>query len=378
MNVTNDTQGDVETLAAANNCLGFRLLPQLVEPESGENVVLSPWSVALALAMTYNGAEGATKRAMAEVLGTAGWALEDVNRANAALLTLQEALDPQVQLAVANALWTAPGVEPAPDFRRRIQERYAATVATLDFAAPDAAATINRWVARETKDRIEKLVTPGDLQQALLVLTNAVHFKGLWTVPFDEANTEERDFIRLDGSRQRHPMMTQSGRYAYYEDEHLQAVSLPYDKGRVDMVVILPRPALPIAEFLAALTAERWQAWTHQFYEMEGEIVLPRFKVTYGADLLSPLVTLGGEAFAGPDFLGMGAGPLIIGQVIHKTFLEVNEEGTEAAAATAVVMRKSLVQPFRMVVDRPFFCAIRDRETGALLFMGLVLDPTAI
>jgi serpin B len=247
----------------------------------------------------------------------------------------------------------------------------------LDFAAPDAAATINRWVTTATNQRIRELVTPADLQQALLVLTNAVHFKGLWAAPFDEANTEERDFTLLDGRRRRHPMMVQSGRYAYYEDEHLQAVSLPYGRGRVDMVVLLPRPALPITAFLAALTTERWQAWTSQLHPMEGKIVLPRFKVTYGTDLLPALTALGGASFAGPDFLGMGAGPLVIGQVIHKTFLEVDEEGTEAAAATAVVMRKSLAQPFCMVVDRPFLCAIRDRETGALLFIGLVLDPTA-
>jgi len=169
--------------------------------------------------------------------------------------------------------------------------------------------------------------------------------------------------------------MSQSGYYDYYENESFQAVSLPYGERRISMYVFLPKPTISIGEFQKALTTENWQQWMSRFHKMEGNVVLPRFKVEYGVDLLPSLVALGGGELAGVDFLSMGAGPLVISNVIHKTFVEVNEEGTEAAAATAVLMRMGIVQRFSMIVDRPFFCAIRDNETGTLLFMGFVPDP---
>jgi serpin B len=173
-------------------------------------------------------------------------------------------------------------------------------------------------------------------------------------------------------------MMLQSGQYGYYESEQFQAVSLPYGERRISMYVFLPKSTASIREFQKDLTADNWQNWMKGFSEREGDIVLPRFKVEYGAELLPILTTLGGPEFAGEDFRGMGAGPLIISNVIHKTFVEVNEEGTEAAAATAVGMPKSapMFRRFRMVIDRPFFCAIRDNKTGALLFMGFVMQPS--
>jgi len=376
MNTANDTDSDVGKLVAADNGLGFRLLSRLVGQEAGENVFLSSFSVAMALAMAYNGAEGETKRAMAEILGLTGLGLREVNRAGAVFVSMQESLDPQVQLTIANSIWARDGIELARDFIRRIEDSYSGEVANLEFGDPGAADVINEWVIRKTREKIRNLVTSGDLSSAMLVLIDAVYFKGIWTAQFDEQRTEERAFTLLDGSRKRHPLMAQSGRYDYYENELFQAVSLPYGEGRISMVVLLPRPAVSVAGFLKALTAENWRRWTSRFYEREGDVVLPRFKMEYGADILPHLVALGGAELAGPDFLGMGAGPLTISKVMHKTFVEVNEEGTEAAAATAMTMVMGLGHRFSMVVDRPFFCAIRDRETGLLLFMGFVLDPT--
>jgi len=169
--------------------------------------------------------------------------------------------------------------------------------------------------------------------------------------------------------------MSQSGYYDYYENESFQAVSLPYGERRISMYVFLPKPTISIGEFQKALTTENWQQWMSRFHKMEGNVVLPRFKVEYGVDLLPNLVALGGGELAGVDFLSMSAGPLVISKVIHKTFIEVNEEGTEAAAATAVLMLRGVVRRFSMIVDRPFFCAIRDNETGTLLFIGFVPDP---
>ena len=372
---------DVSELVAANNDLGFRLLSQLVEQDSGRNVFLSSFSVAIALAMTYNGAEGRTRQALAEVLGFARPGsqevdLREVNQANAAFMSMQDGLDPGIQLAIANSIWTRNDIEPAPEFVHRIMDYYAGEVASVDFSDPGAAGTINEWVAGKTNGKITELVTPAIVSAAMLILINAIYFKGIWTSQFDEENTEERAFTLLDGSRKQHPMMSQSGHFDYCTNESFQAISLPYGERRISMYVFLPGPATSISEFRNTLTAENWQQWMSRFYEMEGDIVLPRFKVEYGADILPNLMALGGAELAGVDFLGMGAGPLEISKVIHKTFVEVNEEGTQAAAATAVVPVKSLGDRFSMIIDRPFFCAIRDNETGTLLFMGFVLDPT--
>jgi len=172
-------------------------------------------------------------------------------------------------------------------------------------------------------------------------------------------------------------MMSQSSQYLYYEREKFQAVSLPYGDGRVSMYIFLPKESSSIEEFQTLLTVENWRSWMSRFYEMEGDIELPRFKSEYCKVLNDALITLGmGESFSGDaNFEGMGAGALTISQVIHKAFIEVNEEGSEAAVATAVIMTKGFKSKFRMMVNRPFFYAIRDNQTGVLLFMGFVLNP---
>jgi serine protease inhibitor len=376
MHTSNEANSDVNRLVAANNDFGFRLLSLLVEEDADKTVFISSFSVAIALAMTYNGAEGKTKEAMAETLGLKGLTLQQVNEANAGFMLMQKSLDPKVQLAIANSIWVRDGIVLSPDFIRRIKVYYAGKVAGLDFSDSGAADIINQWVAVKTYEKIRELVTPPIVSLAELILINAIYFKGIWTNRFDKEKTTESDFNLLDGSRKRHPMMLQSGNYDYYENDEFQAVSLPYGERRISLYVFLPKPTFSISDFQKALTIENWQQWMSEFDEMKGAIVLPRFKVEYGEDLLPGLMALGGKVIAGSDFESMGAGPLLISKVIHKTFVEVNEEGTEAAAVTAVVMRKTMTYDrFSMVVDRPFFCAIRDNETGAVLFMGFVLDP---
>lgn len=376
MHTSSEANSDVNRLVTANNDFGFRLMSLLVEEDADKNVFISSFSVAIALAMTYNGAQGKTKEAMAETLGLKGLSLQQVNEANAGFMSMQKSLDPKVQLAIANSIWVRDGIVPSPDFIRRIKVYYAGKVASLDFSDSGAADIINQWVAEKTYEKIRELVTPPIVSLAELILINAIYFKGIWTNRFDKEKTTESDFNLLDGSRKRHPMMSQSGNYEYYENDEFQAVSLPYGERRISLYVFLPKPTFSISDFQKALTIENWQQWMSEFDDMKGAIVLPRFKVEYGEDLLPGLMALGGKAIAGIDFESMGAGPLLISNVIHKTFVEVNEEGTEAAAATAVVMKRAMTYDrFSMVVDRPFFCAIRDNETGAVLFMGFVLDP---
>lgn len=366
---------DLDRLVAASNDLGFRLLTQLAATEDGKNVFLSSFSAAIALSMAYNGAEGETKQALARLLGVDGLDLAEINEASTALMAMADGLGADVRLAIANSIWLRNGISASPNFIGRIVEHYRGQVASLDFTTMEAVKTINHWVSRETQGKIAELVTLNLIRDAILILINAIYFKGIWTNKFDAEKTSERPFTLPDGSQKSHPMMAQSGRYHYFENELCQAVSLPYGDGRVSMLLFLPRPTRSLDDFLRALTPENWSQWIAHFVQMKGSIVLPRFKVEYGTDLFPTLVELGGDALRAVDFLGMGAGPLMISHVIHKTFIEVNEEGTEAAAATAVLMTRSIEPSFQMVMDRPFFCAIRDNETGMLLFIGVLNDP---
>jgi len=369
----------VNKLVSAYECFSFQLLSQLVKQDPDTNVFVSPFSVAIALVMTYNGAQGNTEQAIAKALGLEGLSLQEINAANQRLLSIGDNLNSQIQIAFANSLWVKQGISLDDDFVQRLKAAYLSEAANLDFVNPDAATTINRWVAEKTQEKIKELVAPIQIKNAILVLINAIYFKGIWTQQFDKDRTKERPFTLPDGSLRSHPMMSQSSQYLYYEREKFQAVSLPYGDGRVSMYIFLPKESSSIEEFKTLLTVENWRSWMSRFYEMEGDIELPRFKSEYCKVLNDALITLGmGEAFSDDaNFEGMGAGALTISQVIHKAFIEVNEEGSEAAAATVVIMTRGggVISKFRMMVNRPFFYAIRDNQTGALLFMGFVLNP---
>ncbi len=328
--------------------------------------------------MTYNGARGTTKQAMADALGVRGLSLQEINEANKALRIGMEALDPRVELESANSLWAHEGIEFEADFIRRNEEFYRAKVTSLNLGAPEALSTINGWVNEATAGKIDDLVGPGDLIQAILLLLNAIYFKGMWHRQFDKEATSEGTFSLPDGGRKTTLMMHQSGRYRYFENRQFQAASLPYGDGRVSMYLFLPNKKTSLTEFQKNLNWESWNVWMSQFREVEGDISVPRFKVEYEAELKEALEALGmGIAFrSGANFEGMCAGPLQISVVRHKSYMEVNEEGTEASAATAVSMARGFPpERFSMIVDRPFFCAIRDDQTGLNLFTGVLLDP---
>ena len=368
-----------KSLVAANTRFAFKLFSQLTERGPGKNIFISPASVFLALAMTYNGAAGETQRGMAEALELAGMSLDEVNRAGAELLRSLRSIDPQVRLAVANSLWGRQDITFSREFLRRCADFYGAEVQTLDFADPRALAVINGWVRQHTDGKIEKILDQIE-SATLLVLLNAIYFKGNWTRPFDRQRTEERAFHLLGGGQKQLPLMTQSGEYQYYEDKDFQAVGLPYGGERLSMYLFLPEQRGGLAAFQQRLSDKNWSAWMRQFRKTEGTIALPRFKLEYEVTLNQALQALGmAAAFSRrADFAGMGAGALKIDEVRHKTFVEVNEEGTEAAAVTAVTMMRASFVPkrtFRMVVDRPFFCAIRDNQSSAILFMGAIVEP---
>jgi serpin B len=360
---------------------GLALFETLRQESPQSNVLISPASVAIALTMTYNGAAGDTQAAMAEVLRLQGMDIQTINQANQALQEYWASADPAIELAVANSLWYNQDLPVHADFIERMQAVYQAEVAALDFTNPAAKATINDWVKGQTRDRIPTIVDNIPADQ-LMFLINAVYFKGDWTQAFDPELTEDRPFTLLDGSDIQHPGMIQQGDYLYLETDQFQAVSLPYGEEALSFEVILPAEGVALEEFYQQLTPENWQTWMSQLRSRPGSLQLPRFQFAYEADLIPALKALGMEvAFTdSADFSGLTPLAAAINQVRHKTFIDVTEEGTEAAAVTSIgIMPTSIPAqpdpPFQMEVDRPFLVAIRDRQTGALLFLGSVVDP---
>lgn len=370
---------------AANSKFAFKLYEQAVKHRGQKNLLISPTSVMLALAMTYNGAEGETRRAMADALSLQGISLEDVNRAAADLTAALSSTDPKVQLQIANSLWAKKAFTLKPAFVQRSKQYYAAEVTSLDFADPTAPETINSWVSRNTDGRIKEAVERIE-SEVILFLINVIYFKGQWQYTFEKEKTKD-DVFRLAGGRQKKlPMMFQSGKFLYQKGKDFQAVVLPYGTGQVNMFIFLPDENTPLEQFERNVTQENWEAWLRGFRLAPGELTLPRFKIEYAAKLNQMLKALGmAEAFdpTRADFSGLVESPqnnrVYISEVKHKAVAEVNEEGTVAAAATVVVVGVTSAQlpqeNFVMKVDRPFFFAIRDNATGNVLFMGSVVDP---
>ena len=364
---------DVSSVTSANTRFGFKLLQDLREREPGANIFISPLSISIALTMTYNGAAGETEHAMAEVLEIEGLDRDAVNHSNAALRNSLENPDPKVEISIANSIWSRQGVEFNPDFLERNRVFFGAEVASLDFSALEATEIINEWVNTNTNGKIEKIVDRIS-PQTLLFLINAIYFKGNWQDEFDKSQTRPGIFHLSDGNEKRVEMMRREGEYPYFRGENFEATSLPYGDGRLGMYIFLPNRDSNLNKFLGNLNAGNWGDWISQFQDRRHDMMLPRFKLEYEVSLNDTLEALGmGIAFgSGADFSGM-APSLFISEVKHKTFVEVNEEGTEAAAVTAVVGVKSVPSVFR--VDRPFFFAIYDAETETILFMGTVTEP---
>ena len=364
---------DVSSVTSANTRFGFKLLQDLREREPGANIFISPLSISIALTMTYNGAAGETEHAMAEVLEIGGLDRDTVNHSNAALRNSLEDPDPKVEISIANSIWSRQGVEFNADFLERNRVFFGAEVASLDFSALEATEIINEWVNTNTNGKIEKIVDRIN-PQTLLFLVNAIYFKGNWQDEFNKSMTRQGIFHLSDGNEKRVEMMRREGEYPYFRGENFEATSLPYGDGRLGMYIFLPNRDSNLNKFLGNLNAGNWGDWISQFQDRRHDMILPRFKLEYEVSLNNTLEALGmGIAFgSGADFSGMGPS-LFISEVKHKTFVEVNEEGTEAAAVTAVVGVKSVPSVFR--VDRPFFFAIYDTETETVLFMEVVTEP---
>ena len=247
-------------VVSANTRLGFKLFKDVQVREPGANIFISPLSISIALTMTYNGAVGDTQQAMAQVLEIEGLNLDTVNRSNAALSESLENRGSEVQLSIANSIWSRQGVEFNPNFLNRNQEFFEAEIASIDFSSPEAPSIINGWVETNTNGKIEKIVQRID-PRTLIMLINAIYFKGSWQEEFDKSKTRDGIFRLSDGSDKKVPMMRREGAYPYYRGETFEAASLPYGDGTVSMYIFLPDRDSNLDEFLGELNAENWAGW---------------------------------------------------------------------------------------------------------------------
>jgi serine protease inhibitor len=363
-------------LAQANNQFGVSLFRTVFAAQARANVFLSPLSAALALDMAYDGARGSTSQRMAQVLGVrAGQA--PVRSAAHALVASLVAGGGSDGLRVANSLWARSGVAFRAPFLQHAQSGYSARVQSLDFRSPTAPATINAWVKSATQGKIPSIVDriPLDI---ILYLINAVYFHGSWARPFSPSATHPHAFTTGVGATQVQ-MMSEEGNFPYAKSSNAEVVTLPYKGGRFSMSIVLPAAGVSLQSLTRTLTPRVWKGWTSHTRTAYGAVSIPRFSLTDDQQLVAPLTRMGmGAAFSqSANFSGMCVQPCRLSRARQKTFLNVDEAGTTAAAVTSIGVSPTAAQQptFSMVVDRPFFLSIEDASTGSILFFGAVNKP---
>lgn len=374
----------VEVIIDANNEIAFELYSQFNQENKDSNIFFSPYSISIALTMTYEGAKGQTAKEMQSVFHIP----EDakVRRPNFARIFNEiNKKDKEYKLSTANALWAQKDYNFLEEYTNNVEKYYGGKVTNLDFTGEGEKCRqiINKWVEDQTNDKIKDLIPQGVLNAyTRLVLTNAIYFKGTWVKQFDEKDTKEEDFTMTSGNAVKVTMMRLTGddaKFNYAETDEIQILEMPYHGEDVSMLIILPK-GNDLANIEKSITLEKLSEWKNMLNERRVDIFIPKFKFETKYFMAKALSDMGMPTAFGStaDFSGMdGTRDLFIQNVIHQAFVEVNEEGTEAAAATGVVMGITSVGPripiFR--ADHPFIFIIQERETGNILFLGRVSDP---
>lgn len=366
-------------LVAADNQFGFNLFKQISQAEKDKNVFISPLSVSMALGMALNGAAGNTKDAMGATLELADLTVEAVNESYKSLIELLTGLDPKVEFNIANSIWYRSDLSFEKAFIDLNKAYFEAQVAGLNFSSPSASGTINAWVDQNTNGKIKKIVGEAINPLTVMFLINAIYFKGIWTYQFDKKLTQLDSFIVADALKKTCNMMRQSGSFRYFSNKSFQAIDLPYGDKKFSMTIFLPHRGADIDSLISEFNRENWILWMKRFSEQQGDLWLPKFTLEYELVLNAVLKALGmGIAFTDQaDFTKMyKPGGIFISEVKHKSFVKVDEEGTEAAAVTSVEMRLTAVPAgFTMRVDRPFIFVISENHSQSILFMGKIVDP---
>lgn len=376
-----DEGSDPMSRYAQSSQFSLDFFGQIISKESEKNIFVSPLSARLAMAMAYNGTGGGTREEMKAALGFGNMSDDEINNYFQEMTNSLETADPKVKLNIANSLWLLANMDFKKSFFDTVTKYFEAEVArTQDVGV------INDWVSKNTNQKIKNIVDrigPNDI----MLLINAIYFKGEWKYKFDDKLTRTDNFYLLNSEIKKVPLMSQSGKFKYFENDDFQSIVLPYGNERLSMHIFLPhKDGADYKSFLDNFNSDNWKQWNRMYRMMDGDISLPKFKLEYEKLLNDVFMNVGIRQAFDPklaDFSNLleNARPGLawISYVKQKAFVEVNEEGTEAAAATAVmVMTKSISskpERFRMVVDHPFVCAIVDEQTGEILFIGSIVDP---
>ncbi|MEZ4960283.1 MAG: serpin family protein [Saprospiraceae bacterium] len=367
-------------LTDANGNFAIDLFKQINVENPDGNVFISPFSISTALTMTANGANAKTLEDMRNTLRISGLGMPTVNDAYKLLLEVLPGLDPKTKLKLANSIWPQVDYPFLQSFIDLNTQYFNSEVKPVDFKDPAVIGQVNQWVEDNTDGLIKETLTelpPG----VVMLLINAIYFKGTWKTEFKPADTHPADFYTANGPVEVDMMHIQENNFPYFENSLFQAIDLPYGDSIFSMSVFLPKEGHSVGEVVAEINAQNWDAWVSAFNTTEVQLYFPKFKMEYGKKLKRTLSDMGMEvAFTDfADFSKMvNGGGVLIDDVIHKSFIEVDEKGTEAAAVTVVIIKEtSAGQTPTVNVNRPFLFVIRDNRTNSILFMGKMVEPGA-
>lgn len=382
----NDIQKDLmdeneyESISDSNNQLGFKLLSILKE-ENKDNIFISPFSLFMNLSIVLNGADGETKDEIRKALQT-NFDIDKLNGQNKKLFDRFNLKNNGMQLNIANSIWLNNQFHLQEDFSNKMKSFYKADIENINITSPESTKRINNWAKEKTNGKIDNIVDYPLKEELVSLFINAIYFKGKWMKEFESDNTENRNFYLADLSTKEVPFMEQKNKWLYLENELFQAISLPYNDENISMKVILPKEQTNLDDLIQKLSIDNWKKWKEDFSLTEGTIVLPKFQLKYEVVLNEALQHLGMKsAFqknANFNKLIKEKAELQVSKVKQVSYIDVNEEGTEAAAVTSTTVETTAImedEPFYMEVNRPFLFMIVDDTTGLILFIGLIEKP---
>jgi serine protease inhibitor len=375
-----DLSSAEKSIVQSGEDFGIQLFKELNSPD--ENIFISPLSVSMALGMTLNGADGETKSAMQKTLGFENLSEEEINSSYQSLISLLQSMDHKVVFQIANSIWYRLGFSVEPTFIDINQKYFCAAVRGLDFSSAAAPGTINAWASENTAGKIDKIIDSID-PETMMFLINAIYFNGDWTYEFDKDKTRADVFYKSTSDKVSCTLMNQQNEFAYLSRSDLQAIDLPYSNGQFSMLVLLPQPDVSIDDVVQNLSAQSIAGILSDLAKAKGSLYLPKFKMRYDKSLNDVLAKMGMSVAFSPsaaDFTRINKeGGLYISDVRHNSYIDVDEQGTEAAAVTVVeVVGTSIGGPsagFIMRVDRPFLFLIHERHSNTVLFIGKIVNP---
>ena len=367
--------------ADADNRFSFKMFREVSALSEKPNTFFSPLSLNMALGMLYNGASGDTRTEMAEVMGMADFTDTEINEYYQKMSQALLNIDPKTDISIANSIWYRTILPVKQPFIDVNQKYFDAMVKALDFSKSDAADIINKWCADKTKNRIKEIIEKPIPGNVMMYLINALYFKSKWQSQFDKKQTKQDDFTKAGNQKIKVNMMEQTTTLPYYADQHLQCVEMLYGNQAFSMVAILPVNDMDIDRLIEYLDNEVWQKIINNLFQHEVHLKLPRFKIECDIPLNDPVKNVGMQLIFDrnlADFTNISDVFLFVSDIKQKTFVEVNEEGTEAAAVTVIQMDKTSAGPGTIVqffANRPFLYLIKEKSTGAILFIGRMDEP---